>query len=147
MTERVLEILFEHQHRGVEFDWLAADHAGHVGFFSTAGFGPIPAEVLGSNAIENVESLVKSLPVVANAVVSREWGHDIGDWTRVAARGLFAFDWRISTSSYDLIARPERPISVSLFVERTTQFSHLVLPMNFASLTRISANKLGWTAE
>ena len=39
MTERVLEILFEHQHRGVEFDWLAADHAGHVGFFPQLALG------------------------------------------------------------------------------------------------------------
>jgi hypothetical protein len=31
---------------GGEFDWFAVDAAGHVGHFSTAGYGPVPRPVL-----------------------------------------------------------------------------------------------------
>ncbi|MBV9493092.1 MAG: hypothetical protein JOZ54_02515 [Acidobacteria bacterium] len=40
-----------HRFLRVEFDWLAQDRDGMLGFFSTAGGGPIP-KVLDSDGVE-----------------------------------------------------------------------------------------------
>src|SRR5260370_34771393 len=34
-----------HPRWGIEFDWLGVDRQGHVAVFTTAGYGPVPADV------------------------------------------------------------------------------------------------------
>ena len=36
----------KHDYLGVEFDWIATDLDGHIGYFSSAGFGPLPEQIL-----------------------------------------------------------------------------------------------------
>ncbi len=97
-----------HAELGIEFDWLASDRFGRHGYFSTAGFGPIPQvlseeEALVDDLFEKVIKLAKTNEPRIHVDVER----NIGDWIAIAKRGFYAFDWRSRRSTYELIASPE----------------------------------------
>ena len=46
---------------------------------------------------------------------------NVSEWLDIAARGIFAFDWRSDTHRYKLIAKPQSPI-------RLDELNHDQLP-------------------
>lgn len=108
---------------GFEFDWFAVDASGHVGHFSTAGFGPVPLSVLDRLDAAKTDELwslgrrLLNLPVIGPAT-----GHlpeRIEDWLESARRGLFSFDWpfpslcsRYIEHSYCRAATPSVPVEL-----------------------------------
>lgn len=103
---------FEHQYLGLERDWIAVNPDGQVGFFSTAGFGPIPENVLEEAFLERAFEAITDLPVVSDFELVCPSEGDITDWTSVAKRGIFAFDWNNSGKVFNLIVKPTSPILV-----------------------------------
>ncbi|MEM8814731.1 MAG: hypothetical protein AAGE85_02830 [Pseudomonadota bacterium] len=102
----------DHPFEGREFDWVATDSKGSVGYFSTAGVAPVPEICLSNNGIyEYLFEEVVGLPVVCAARVLDKSDRDIADWIAVAERGFYAYDWSRYTSRYDLVAKPSEPLS------------------------------------
>jgi hypothetical protein len=97
----------DHEFLGSEFDWIARDRQGNLGYFSTAGEGWVPESIL-ANAEPFAECLdiVTALPVVGVPECTFSGDHAIDDWLKVAARGLYALDWNRGTERYELVARP-----------------------------------------
>ena len=102
---------------GGEFDWFAVDADGHIGHFSTAGYGPVPLPVLerlDADQTDEVWSLgerLLDLPVIGEAT-----GHlpgRIDDWLELARRGLFGFDWQHWSGPYRRAATPSNPITIT----------------------------------
>lgn len=95
---------------GGEFDWFAVDAAGHVGHFSTAGYGPVPLPHLvrlDAAQVDEVWSLGERL--LELPVVGRGTGHlpgRIDDWLELASRGLFGFDGSLGLAR--ISGRPRR---------------------------------------
>jgi hypothetical protein len=96
---------------GGEFDWFAVDADGHVGHFSTAGYGPIPKSVLRHyGQIKKLNEHLLALPVNGEAQ-----GHlpgTIDDWLEMARRGLFSYDWQHWKGPYRRAATPSSPLTV-----------------------------------
>ena len=105
---------FDHRYVRSEFDWLAKDEEGYLAFFTTAGRGPIPAELDNeeSDAI-SVQEYVLGLPLRGDAIPVTSREADLTDWLEAARRGLFAFDWDFDRQQYELIAKPSSPIQVA----------------------------------
>jgi hypothetical protein len=102
-----MDIVFDHPYLRSEFDWLALDQMSNVGYFSTAGVGPLPKPVLArADSFELLLESVLALPECSEATIVYESQHNISEWIAIARRGLFAFDWRRNTSCYELIAKP-----------------------------------------
>jgi hypothetical protein len=144
------EILLEHEYRGVELDWIAVDTEENIGYFSTAGFGPIPASVISLGEVgDGLEELVRNLPICTSSVVTSLFRRDITDWIRAAERGLFAFDWRSSSSSYELIARPAKPVSCKLLSEPAMRVlvQRSLLPVRLSTTTRIKVKDGCWVSD
>jgi hypothetical protein len=102
---------------GGEFDWFAVDADGHVGHFSTAGYGPVPLPVLERLDAARLDELwslgerLLDLPEVGQAT-----GHlpgRIDDWLQLARRGLFGFDWKHWSGPYLRAATPSVAVSVA----------------------------------
>lgn len=72
---------FNERFPGLEFDWFAIDEEGNIGLFSTAGFGPVPA---------NVQLHFQAHDQAASAI---DWRVPVV-WKECASRGLFVFDWQ-----------------------------------------------------
>ena len=96
---------------GSEFDWFAVGAVGHVGHFSTAGYGPVPLTVLTrlnaahENEVWSLGKRLLELPLIGQAT-----GHlsgQIDDWLELARRGLFGFDWKHWSGPYLRAATPE----------------------------------------
>jgi len=98
------------QVEGGEFDWFAVD--GHVGHFSTAGYGPVPSMVLARlDELRDFDERVIQLPVVGEST-----GHlpgRIEDWLEMARRGLFSYDWTHWHGPYQRAATPSRAIRLA----------------------------------
>ena len=96
---------------GGEFDWFAVDADGHVGHFSTAGFGPIPKAVLNEfDRVKGLDERLMALPVNGEAK-----GHlpgTIDDWLEMARRGLYSYDWQHWKGPYRRAATPSLPLLV-----------------------------------
>ena len=95
---------------GREFDWFAVDSMGHVAHFSSAGFGPIPRQVLAR--LEEADDL--PLRLLALPIIGSAKGHMAGridDWLEMAKRGLYSFDW--SSNRYQLAATPSVALHTS----------------------------------
>jgi hypothetical protein len=103
---------------GIDCIWVATDSARNIAAFTTAGFGPIPTEIieLSKSPIEDVEEKLLSLPQISEVemVVSQTRPDD---FLSLAGRGLYVFDWsdvhrtkKNAISSYELIARPLNPL-------------------------------------
>jgi hypothetical protein len=95
-----------HKFQGSEFDWIATDRNKKLGYFSTAGAGPIPSNVLASAPLfENILEDIKSLP----ALISIKDCHTITsffEWAEIACHGLYVFDWNHALKCYELVAVP-----------------------------------------
>ena len=105
---------------GIDCVWIAADRAGNLGAFITAGMGPIPSVALDfeSKSIYEIEAEICLLPVssTANLLVSVKRPDDYIDF---AERGLFVYDWtdvtrtkRESLELYEQVAMPSMPLKL-----------------------------------
>ena len=118
---------------GLDLLWLAVDGAGHLGAFVTAGQGPIPSSALPAALGEPwLEGELSALPLRGAATLLVKNG-DMSSWTRLAERGLYAFDWqdvhrssKQSRHSYDLVALPPQPLRVE------------ALPARLAAIARVT---------
>lgn len=98
-----------------DVDWYATDSAGHVGFFTSAGAGPLPRALF--KDLEEHRRLVANLQALAKRgkpeLLLRY--PNTTDWGRMAERGLFAFNYeydRTPPDGYRLVARPSVPLSL-----------------------------------
>lgn len=111
--------------QGAEFDWFAVDGRGHVGQFSTAGYGPVPAAVLARlTEVQDLNQLILRLAVIGDAT-----GHlpgQIEDWLEMANRGLFAYDWKHWDGPYRRAATPSRPIMIAELPTELREFIGVV---------------------
>jgi len=71
------------QIEGREFDWFAADSAGRIAMFATAGAGFVPELVIADCAAH--ENLSDRLPV-------ERWGSE-KVWDVYAKLGMYVYDW------------------------------------------------------
>jgi hypothetical protein len=124
----------DHPFLGDEFDWLAVDSTGAIGFFSTAGCGWIPESVL-----TNAESFRDTLKIVSKLprLGEPEYRSNLPvaeskDWLAVAARGIFAFDWNPYTDQYELVASPHVLLGSSDAVEIAALAAQTVFASRFA---------------
>lgn len=132
--------------RGFEFDWLACDAEGNVGFFSTAGGGHAPADFLrDTDAHDAAIDAILSMPSRTACYCARELDPRCVDtWKMMAERGVFAFDSDPNGGPYTLQASPVVPVRVDALpgvaaeVARRLVFPHL----RFRELKKISANLL-----
>jgi hypothetical protein len=104
---------------GIDYAWVAVDAVGHLGIFTNAGIGPIPASVLADReTADRAESLVEGLPERGSCevLVSLPWPDY---FVALGRRGIFAYDWQDvhrranRTHCYEMLARP----AVSVIVE------------------------------
>ena len=110
--------------------WLAVDANGHVGVFTTAGVAPIPIIVLNSYE-RSPEDSVNAMPVVGG-YDRLPYGGDLSSYTGFAARGFFGYDGHDVhrtggfSRSYELMARPTLPITVSQLGPELSRLARLV---------------------
>lgn len=104
-----VNVVFDHSHRGFEFDWLASDAWERCIFLSTAGKGWLPENVGHPSYPSPVLSFVLALPVRCDAQVHGDQGTST-EWFEAASRGFYAFDWDDLRSCYTLMAEPCIPI-------------------------------------
>jgi hypothetical protein len=115
---------------GREYDWIASDPDGRVGFFSTAGAGCAPASfMLDTDVHERAIELILAAPARCRATFAPVLGRpDLENtWERMAERGVFAFDGDPNGGPYRLVARPTAPMRVSDLPEGAREVAEAVL--------------------
>lgn len=100
---------------GMEYDWLAIDTKGQIGFFSTAGSGYVPKrhhanqDFYASVGISLDSATEKCVPLV----YPTKEGAKIDLWIEMTGSGIYAFDFDIYEDEYKLIAKPSKPQIIS----------------------------------
>ena len=109
---------------GIDLGWFAVDKDGHVGFFTSAGSLIVPEAVLQSReTYESLSKAIKSLPPAGKGSVQHSGGGNRKDWIEMAARGLFAYDFKsydtevYKNGDYQIIALPSRPLVIASLSE------------------------------
>ena len=95
-----------HSYLGMEFDWVCVDCNLNVGYFSTAGYGPIPEQVMFmGDLMRNLTDSVDELPQILD---ESEVGIflDNEELVSIARKGFFVFDWNHFHNLYTIAARP-----------------------------------------
>lgn len=124
--------VFDHDHRGCEFDWLALDQNGLPGYFSTAGEGWIPSQILDlSGDPEDPAKLVSRLPDRGAPTVLYKGKGVVTDWIQVGRKGIYAFDWNRSAERYELIASPRSVLPHAEFGDLSAMFYRVILEGSF----------------
>jgi hypothetical protein len=120
---------------GLEYDWLAVDARGRVGFFSTAGGGYAPPAMLAdTDAQEAAIESILARPACTPVLFAPSLRADLKNtWLLVAERGLYAYDSSPNGGPYALIAAPEYPITVDQLDARVARVAKRVtLRIQFA---------------
>jgi hypothetical protein len=128
--------------RGLEFDFLAVDGAGRLGVLSSAGYGPIPVEVLERTDLETerIETIKHWLRTGGSVTVGERDG-DLTFWTSLSERGLYCFDWKHWTGQYLCVSRPTAPL---MGAEAQLAGSILTLQaVSFAEVASVDFAELG----
>jgi hypothetical protein len=144
------ECCFDLRVRNVEFDWLCSDADGFVGFFATAGAGPVPSSAVDlADAMDTAIHEMRKRPAATVAVDIRQLAPDISEWIAVAERGIFAFDWRIASAAYEVIARPKEAVRLVELVDPTLKrvASMTVLPASLSLITSLRCDGGQWLAD
>jgi hypothetical protein len=118
---------------GLEFDWLAGDADGNVGFFSTGGGGYAPEDfLLNTDAHDQAIDAILALPARTTVGHARQLAPTLQNtWQMMAERGIFAFDSDPNGGPYRLVASPAVPVRVAELPEaaaaviRQLSFRHL----------------------
>lgn len=96
-----------------DVDWYATDDVGHVGFFTSAGAGPLPRALFQDlEAHRRLGAYLKALATRGKPELLLRYPNTT-DWRRMAERGLFAFNYeydRTPPDGYRLVARPHTPL-------------------------------------
>ena len=138
---------FTHPRQGLELDWLGVDFRGHVGLFSSGGYGPIPKAV--ADHLTEVDAAVERLdmlPVLGPCARSPEGDCDYSSWIEPARRGIFGFDWGLTKNPpYARLTVPSAPVSVSDIADAALRAAALLvrLPVDFQETTSIDAYGMG----
>jgi hypothetical protein len=131
---------------GSEYDWIALDRDGFVGFFSTAGGGYAPEAFL-----EDVDAFDRAIAAMlrrpastaARSCVSvpNEAGND---WRFMAERGVFGFDADLHGGPYRRVAVPERAIRVDELPEDVGRVAGRIWChwLTFAGCERVTGDEL-----
>jgi hypothetical protein len=131
---------------GREYDWLAVDSVGQVGFFSTAGGGYAPEACLqDTDAHDRAIRLVLGFPKTTDALLAPRVGKGCdNDWLKMAERGFFAFDSDHLGGSYTLVGIPSLAVSIDDLPESVVAIVRSVrLPeLNFSQAKEISTDML-----
>jgi hypothetical protein len=99
---------------GLEYDWFAVDQDGHIGHFSSAGYGAIPLAVFDhADAQEQLFAYFQEQPIQTEAELMIAPGGTLDAWLAMARQGVFSYDFKHWDGPYQLIARPVRPTFIS----------------------------------
>lgn len=123
-----MSFIRKHEFSRVEYDWLGVDKNGYIGFFSSAGFGPIPETVIKPNLSIDLTQEILGLPKCSETESIQLQDRKISEWIEIAERGLFSFDWSFNSDSYEMVSWPETPVFFKEFLKRTDNliaFIHL----------------------
>ena len=94
---------------GLEWVWLASDRVGHVGFFTTAGVGPVPVQAFSFDDLDIDLRLAEFFLIPQPGPV---------EGAALAAHGVFVYDWTdverylVPIHAYELVALPSKPINI-----------------------------------
>ncbi|NBD12871.1 hypothetical protein [Corallococcus silvisoli] len=131
---------------GLEYDWIAVDAVGHVGFFSTAGAGYAPKEFLrDTDAYSTAIEAILALPGSADASPTARPLSVVHDtWRMMAERGVFAFDSNPNGGPYLREAVPKHPIRVEeLPAEAATVARRILIEgLRFSEVQEIDCARL-----
>lgn len=135
-----IELIYEHDLWGQEYDWMAIDEVGSVGFFSSGGIGPVPQICIEDECLfdDAFELIVRNEKRCNYEQLS---GFDVsvssdGD---IARRGIFTFDWDSELSKYVAVCVPLEPISIEMLNGKLCEESKKIkLPCNFNKKTGMS---------
>ena len=137
-----VEFVAEHPFSGVEFDWLAIDTEGFIGFFSSAGVGSVPDKALRqSEILVNLVETILALPPTCEGRYTMQQDTVHREWLEVSLRGLFAFDWSAYRDRYELVAMPAVPTRIDEFLAESLvpPARDVQLPVRFSQDHAISA--------
>jgi hypothetical protein len=91
-----------HPQFGIEFDCLAVDPENRVALLSSAGYGPVPKAVLAHvGEVDNAVETILRWPSRGEFVSEADVTGDCTDWFEIAARGLYAYDFRVWDGPYN----------------------------------------------
>ncbi len=131
--------------------WVAADAAGNVGAFVTAGIGPIAATALDAKvpSIEDVGTQIDALPKVTTARMFKE-DRGWGSFQTLAEAGIFAFDWqdvhriRGFVRAYEAFAAPTEPVTLAKLPDAIGRAAAATTlrTVNFASASTVDVRAL-----
>lgn len=131
---------------GLEYDWLASDGEGNVGFFSAAGGGFAPEDFLrDTDAHGGAIDVVLSLPPCTIASCARELRPGLTNaWRMMAERGIFAFDSDPLGGPYGLVASPAVPIRIDDLPDEVAEVARRIAypHLRFSTLKEVSAAQL-----
>src|SRR5262245_42019847 len=94
---------------GLEFDWFAVDQDGHIGHFSSAGYGAIPRAVFDHvDAQDQLVAYFQEQPIQTDAELMIAPIGTLDEWIAMARQGVFSYDYGEWRGPYQLVARPVR---------------------------------------
>lgn len=67
------------------------------------------------------------MPSTTSALPVRTRDGDYSAWYAISARGLFAYDWKVWNGPYELIAKPEQPLTVDQLPREVRQAATVLL--------------------
>ncbi len=141
-SETAMPTFAAHPTPGLELDWLAVDHQGHVGLFLSGGYGPVPREVIDHlHEVEVAVGRVGMLPVVGACAVSPQGDGDFSDLIEPARRGFFGFDWGpVRNPPYARLTVPATPMLIDDIHDPHVRAAAalVALPVNFEETTSIA---------
>jgi hypothetical protein len=136
-----------HPRQGLELDWLGVDLRGHVGLFSSGGYGPIPKAVADHlTEVDAALNRLNMLPVLGPCAESPEGDWDYSSWIEPARRGIFGFDWGPTKNPpYARLTVPLAPVSINDIADPALKAAALLvrLPVDFQETTSIDADEMG----
>jgi len=134
-----------HPRWGVEFDWYGFDPAGNVAVFSSAGYGPVPLDVVDhAEALDGWYERRVLLPTLGACAASPQEGGDFSDWIGLAERGFYGFDWKVWEGPYRRLTVPARPATLADLPSDLRHLASLVgLDVDFSAATQVDLAQLG----
>lgn len=131
------ELVYENDLWGQDYDWMAVDEVGSVGFFVTAGVGPVPQICLDNEELfEGAFEIITQEKKKCDSEQLSGFDASVYTWGEVARRGIFAFDWDATVSKYVAVCVPLEPIAVGSLNEKLQEDAkRICLPCNFKERT------------